>query len=98
LHGQTKNPELAILFGWCTQLLQLPVLPLFVFDGKGCPKVKRGKAVCGNPHWITCDMKEMLGGFGFVWVEVCFVVSGLPSIQPHAFARLLERLRQNWHG
>ncbi|KAF8233817.1 PIN domain-like protein [Tricholoma matsutake] len=67
LHGQTKNLELAILFGWCMWLLQLPVLPLFVFDGKCCPKVKRDKAVCGNPHWITHDMKEMLGGFGFAW-------------------------------
>jgi len=74
------------------------VLLLFVFNGKGHPKVKQGKAVHGNLHWITCDMKEMLGGFGFAWVEVCFVVSGLPSIQPHAFARLPERLRQNWCG
>jgi hypothetical protein len=44
LHGQTKNPEPAILLSWRTQLLQLPMLPLFVFDGKGRPKLKRGKA------------------------------------------------------
>jgi Holliday junction resolvase YEN1 len=75
-----KNPELLTLFSWCTHLLQLPVLPLFVFDGNGRPKLKRGKAVRGNPHWIIRDMKTMLDAFGFAWVDVSVVVCILTSL------------------
>ena len=53
----------------------MPILPMFIFDGKGRPKLKRGKTVRGNAHWIIRDMKAMLDGFGFGWVEVCFPVS-----------------------
>ena len=56
----------------------MPILPAFIFDGKGCPKLKRGKIVRGNAHWIIQDMKAMLDGFGFAWVEVVsFGVSNL---------------------
>ena len=48
---------------------------MFVFDGKGRPKPKRGKIVRGNAHWIIRDMKKMLDGFGFAWVEVSYRVS-----------------------
>jgi len=68
-HGHTKNPELATLFVWCTRLFQLPIAPLFIFDGAGRPKTKRGKQVRGNHHWITHSMKEMLDGFGFAWAD-----------------------------
>jgi hypothetical protein len=50
----------------------MPILPVFVFDGKGRPKLKRNKTVRGNTHWITRDLKGMLDGFGFAWVEVSF--------------------------
>jgi hypothetical protein len=52
----------------------MPILPVFVFDGKGRPKLKRGKTVRGNAHWIIRDMKAMLDGFGFAWVEVSFLL------------------------
>lgn len=69
-----KSPELATLFVWCVRLLQLPVAPLFVFDGADRPKNKRGKQVRGNEHWVTHGMKQMLDGFGFTWVEVCILL------------------------
>jgi hypothetical protein len=74
----------------------MPILPVFIFDGKGRPKLKRSKTVRGNAHWIVWDMKAMLDGFGFAWVEVSFGVSDFG--QPHAFTRLLEKLRQNLRG
>jgi hypothetical protein len=78
------------------QLLQMHILPMFIFDGKGRPKLKRGKTVRGNAHWIVRDMKAMLDGFGFAWVKVSFGVSDLGC--PHACARLPEKPRQNSHG
>ena len=78
------------------QLLQMPILPVFIFDGKRCPKLKCSKTVRGNAHWIVRDLKAMLDGFGFAWVEVSFGVSEFSH--PHAFTRLLEKLRQNLHG
>ena len=73
----------------------MPILPMFIFDGKGQPKLKRGKTVRGNAHWITRDMKAMLDGFGFAWVEVSFQV----SISESAILMVLpEKLRQNSHG
>jgi hypothetical protein len=56
----------------------MPILPTFIFDGKGHLRLKCGKSVCGNAHWIIQDMKAMLDGFGFTWVEVVsFGVSNL---------------------
>ena len=78
------------------QLLQMPILPVFIFDGKGRLKLKCSKTVHGNVHWIVQDMKAMLDGFGFAWVKVSFGVSDFGH--PHAFTRLLEKLRQNLHG
>lgn len=69
-HSRTKNPELATLFSQCSRLLQLPVKPLFAFDGSGRPKIKRGKAVRGNEHWLTHGFKEMLRAFGFPYIQV----------------------------
>jgi hypothetical protein len=74
----------------------MPVLPIFIFDGNGRPKLKRGKTVRGNSHWIIRDMKAMLDGFGFTWVEVSFGV--LNPNHTYACARLLAKLRQNLRG
>lgn len=72
-HGRTKNPELATLFARCSRLLVLPIMPLFVFDGPNRPKIKRGKTVRGNSHWLTEGMKEMLDSLAFPWIDVsCF--------------------------
>lgn len=69
-HGQTKSPELATLFVRSCRISQLPIIPLFVFDGPGRPSYKRGKLVQGTNHWITQGMKEMLDAFGFAWIMV----------------------------
>ncbi|KAF8899903.1 PIN domain-like protein [Gymnopilus junonius] len=68
-HSCTKNPELATLFARCSRLVQLAVNPLFIFDGPGRPRRKRGKHVRGNPHWIECDFKKMLDALGFAWKD-----------------------------
>ncbi|KAF8907241.1 PIN domain-like protein [Gymnopilus junonius] len=68
-HSCTKNPELATLYTRCNRLLQLPIHPLFVFDGPDRPRRKRGKHVRGNPHWIEQDFKLMLDTFGFAWIN-----------------------------
>lgn len=70
-HGHTKNPELAALYARCARLLLAPFLPVFVFDGPGRPGRKRNKKVRGTENWLVSDVKEMLDGFGFPWVQVC---------------------------
>ncbi|KAF9228062.1 hypothetical protein BS17DRAFT_772950 [Gyrodon lividus] len=62
-----ENPELRTLFFRCCRLLQVPLLPLFVFDGPKRPAVKRGKRVGGNTHWLTQGMKNIIEAFGFEW-------------------------------
>ena len=37
-----ENPELRLLFFRLRSLAELPILPLFVFDGRERPKIKRG--------------------------------------------------------
>ncbi|KAG8215238.1 hypothetical protein J3R82DRAFT_8784 [Butyriboletus roseoflavus] len=63
-----ENPELRTLFFRCCRLLQLPLLPLFVFDGPNRPAIKRGKRVGGNAHWLTQGMKNIIDAFGFEWL------------------------------
>ncbi|KZT24920.1 PIN domain-like protein, partial [Neolentinus lepideus HHB14362 ss-1] len=62
-----ENPELRTLFFRCCRLMTTPFLPLFVFDGPKRPKVKRGKRVSGNAHWLTTGMKNIIEAFGFEW-------------------------------
>ena len=40
-----KNPALRTFFYRLVKLLALPIYPVFVFDGKGKPRTKRGKTV-----------------------------------------------------
>ncbi|KAG6807721.1 hypothetical protein H0H92_006610 [Tricholoma furcatifolium] len=67
-HGNTRHPELVALFARLVELLQLPVAPYFVFDGNERPKVKRGKRVGANPHWLEDEFKELLSCFSFDWI------------------------------
>ncbi|KAJ7935691.1 PIN domain-like protein [Mycena leptocephala] len=67
-HGNTENPELVALFSRCSRLFGLPFLPLFVFDGPERPRVKRGKVISGNNHWLATSFQQMLDGFGFQWI------------------------------
>ncbi|EPQ53590.1 hypothetical protein GLOTRDRAFT_63186 [Gloeophyllum trabeum ATCC 11539] len=62
-----ENPELRTLFFRCCRLMNMPFLPLFVFDGPKRPSVKRGKRVSGNAHWLTTGMKNIIEAFGFEW-------------------------------
>jgi hypothetical protein len=74
----------------------MPILPTFIFDGKERPKLKRGKTVRGNAHWIIPDMKAMLDGFGFAWAVVSIGVLNVGY--SYACTRLPEKLRQNLRG
>jgi holliday junction resolvase YEN1 len=49
-------------------LAELPLLPLFVFDGRNRPKLKRGsrKGKSGS-HGLTDGMKKLLDVFGMEW-------------------------------
>ncbi|KAI0255432.1 hypothetical protein BJV78DRAFT_1279225 [Lactifluus subvellereus] len=67
-HGREgENPELRTLFFRCARLLNAPFLPLFIFDGPKRPKVKRGKRISGEKHWLVDSMKKIIEVFGFEW-------------------------------
>ncbi|EPQ57560.1 PIN domain-like protein, partial [Gloeophyllum trabeum ATCC 11539] len=63
-----ENPQLRLLFFRLAKLAELPLLPLFVFDGRERPKVKRGSRMGkSGSHGLTDAFKQMLGHFGFEW-------------------------------
>lgn len=71
-HGREgENPELRTLFFRCARLVSAPFLPLFIFDGPKRPKVKRGKRISGEKHWLVDSMKGIIEAFGFEWRMVC---------------------------
>jgi holliday junction resolvase YEN1 len=89
-----ENPELRTLFFRCTRLLSMPFLPLFVFDGPKRPKVKRGKRITGNNHWLTDGMKRIIEAFGFEWRMVCERATSSPTMSL-IVSRLPEKRRLN---
>ncbi|OBZ71130.1 Flap endonuclease GEN 1 [Grifola frondosa] len=71
-HAQAgENPELRTLFFRLVRLLQLPVHPVFVFDGPSRPTSKRGKRVIAADHWLALGMQRFIEAFGFQWHQVC---------------------------
>ena len=62
-----ENPELRTLFFRCARLMSAPFLPLFIFDGPKRPKVKRGKRISGEKHWLVDSIKGIIEAFGFEW-------------------------------
>ncbi|KAI0799873.1 hypothetical protein BC629DRAFT_1438875 [Irpex lacteus] len=62
-----ENPELRTIFFRLTRLLQVPYLPLFVFDGPLRPAMKRGKLIDTKPNWMIDGLKGMIEAFGFEW-------------------------------
>ncbi|KAJ7450491.1 PIN domain-like protein [Mycena galericulata] len=71
-HGILESPELVALFSRCSRLFRFPFIPVFAFDGPERPKIKRGKVIRGNEHWLTSSFQRMLDGFGFD----CFQAAG----------------------
>ncbi|KAG6919721.1 hypothetical protein DXG01_001555 [Tephrocybe rancida] len=63
-----KQPELVVLFERCAQLLQIPIMPLFVFNGPRLPATKK-MAASQLPEWLVTDFQELLDAFAFCWVE-----------------------------
>ena len=71
-----ENPELRALFFRTLNLLETPMIPLFVFDGRERPRVKRGSKVGkAGSHKFTAKMKEMLDIFGIEWRMVRLLMS-----------------------
>ncbi|EJD54845.1 PIN domain-like protein [Auricularia subglabra TFB-10046 SS5] len=62
-----KNHALRTLFFRCTHLLEVPILPVFVFDGQDRPLVKRGKVSHFKESKLVAGMKELIDAFGFQW-------------------------------
>ena len=63
-----ENPELRLLFFRLRHLAELPILPLFIFDGRERPKIKRGsKMGKSGSHNMTQKFKELLDAFGMEW-------------------------------
>ncbi|KAH9924447.1 uncharacterized protein B0H18DRAFT_934342 [Fomitopsis serialis] len=62
------NPELRLLFFRLLKLCQVPFIPLFVFDGRERPQIKRGsKKGKSGSHALTNGFKKLLEGFGMEW-------------------------------
>ena len=95
-HGREgENPELRTLFFRCAKLVSAPFLPLFIFDGPKRPKVKRGKRISREGHWLVNSMKGIIEAFGFEWRMVCSNAS-LSVGTLLTPCRPLERQKQNW--
>jgi len=96
-HGRDgENPELRTLFFRCARLMSAPFLPLFIFDGPKRPKIKRGKRISGEKHWLVDSMKGIIEAFGFEWrmVRLDLVVLG-SSYRLSYLYRPLERRKQS---
>lgn len=62
------NPELRLLFFRLLRFARLPFIPVFVFDGRQRPKVKRGsKKGKSGSHALTPEFKKLLDTFGLEW-------------------------------
>ncbi|KAF8584477.1 PIN domain-like protein, partial [Ramaria rubella] len=60
-----QNPELLALFFRCCRLLKLPVLVLFVFNGRDWPTFKQGKNARQTKHWLVDKFRTLVDAFGF---------------------------------
>jgi hypothetical protein len=92
-----ENPELRLLFFRISSLAKLPILPLFVFDGRNRPKVKRGSRMGKHgSHNLNEGMKKILDTFGMEWRMVCtYFRNNHSSSMLTAELRRMERRKQN---
>lgn len=66
-----ENPQLRLLFYRMRRLVEMAFIPLFVFDGRERPPVKRGSRVGkSGTHKLTADTKKLLDVFGMEWRTV----------------------------
>ncbi|EIW69500.1 hypothetical protein TREMEDRAFT_39085 [Tremella mesenterica DSM 1558] len=80
-HGE--NPFLRTIFYKITQLLQQPVLPVFVFDGPNKPSQKRNQNITGQ--FGTADhrskqFKALLDECGLEWWNIDLTYSNSPTL------------------
>ena len=76
------NPELRLLFFRLLRFARLPFIPVFVFDGRQRPKVKRGsKKGKGGSHALTPEFKKLLDTFGLEWRMVSAYVVVYVAVQ-----------------
>lgn len=59
------SPELRTLFYKMAHLLNSCIVPVFVFDGRKRPSVKRNRVVRSGTHWLKQDLCELINAFGF---------------------------------
>ncbi|KIM45153.1 hypothetical protein M413DRAFT_441836 [Hebeloma cylindrosporum] len=65
-----ENPELRGLFFKLVFLAKLPIVPVFVLDGRLRPKVKRGsKLGKSGSHGLAIHFKRFVNAFGMEWHE-----------------------------
>lgn len=65
-HAQSgREPELRTLLYRLTRLLETCTQPVFVFDGRDRPGVKRGKHVRQQEHWMVDGFSKLVEAFGF---------------------------------
>lgn len=92
-----ENPELRTLFFRCARLMEMPFLPVFVFDGPKRPDMKRGKRITGKNHWLVQGMQEIITAFGFEWRMVSGSALSTCSSLNVCWGRLPEKQKQNSH-
>lgn len=73
-----------------------PHFPCFC-DGPGRPGRKCNKQVRGNDNWLVGDMKDMLNGFGFPWIQVSFTLA-FNDPASDDINRHLAKQKHSWHG
>jgi len=86
-----ENPELRTLFFRCAKLMNLPFLPLFVFDGPKRPSCKRGKRVGKRDSWMVNGLKQIIKAFGYEHISVS-------SLYYTVKCSLLNRHPGTWRG
>ncbi len=83
-----ENPELYTLFYHLAALLQMPIIPVFIFDGPNQLSQKHGRTIITQPHWMTDRFKEFIEAFGFYY----HMVSSRVYLSTISFADSVLRL------
>ena len=98
-HSQMgENPELRTLFYRLADLLNMCIVPVFVFDGPSRPTKKRGKNVMTQPHWLTDRFKEFIDAFGFYSHMVSTQIAALVDLLTYNSTRPLVKQKQSSHS